>query len=137
MVGKAASKEALVDDLLNRYGAVLEICSALGLAYPQDFLPDKKETIAAALISAYGSTKNKKLKERLGSSLVLLSSFVPMKDALTVFEFQRYVLNENNAQSIHPEDKQKKAQFKTIMDKINSEGERYLQTIREIDKNEA
>lgn len=120
------------EPLIKKYGAVLEVCSTLGLAFPQEFLPAEKEKIEAALLATYIATTDRKERDSIGSAFVSLSSFVPMEEALIAMRYYRHITDKNQ-RTAHSEDGLLGEQFKKITDRINREGERYLHLMKTVD----
>lgn len=118
------SKEA--EEIIQDYGEVLEIASAIGLAIPEQFLPHKRENIREAFLFAYKATVDEN-RQVLAISYMHLPEFVPIEEALIVFRYSNWLTNKDKSKN--SEDEALRDDWQRIMNRINKEMEEYSKEI--------
>ncbi len=114
------------EKIIQEYGKVLEVASAIGLAIPEQFLPYKKEEIIEAFKYAYNATDEEN-KNILATSFMYLPEFVPIDDAVIVLRYTNWLTSSDK--SINPEDEKLKEDWQRIINKINNEMEEYMKIL--------
>lgn len=114
------------EEIIQDYGEVLEITSAIALAIPEQFLPHKREKIKEAFLFAYKVTADEN-RQLLASSYMDLPAFVPIEEALIVFRYSNWLTNKDKSKN--SEDEALRDDWRRITNRINKEMEEYMEEI--------
>lgn len=114
------------EKIIQDYGSVLEISSAIGLAIPEQFLPHPKSKIKEAVFLAY-ETADEENKQILASCYMRLPEFVPMDEALVVYRYTNWLTSEDKSKN--HQDEHLRDEWQKIVNRVNKEMEEYLKDI--------